>query len=165
MDSRTKYHWKPVKCGLGVNEEVQLAILEEMEQITKNMFFINPSGKLGQKQFQSGIIVSIQSTRQLYTELKQEGVDYFLTSRINQDALENTFSTIRYMGGSNSHPTAKMMCDRIRMLCVSKNVNIIIRNPSVEYQESNQFMSAEILDENNAGLMQGKRVPYHINIL
>ena len=33
------------------------------------------------------------------------------------------------------------------MLLVSKNVNFVISNPSVEYEESTQFISADILDE------------------
>ena len=147
MDSRSKYHWKKYKCGLGMNESMQLEILDKMENIVRNMFFLTKTGKLGQKQFQSGIIVTIKSVRQLYRDLKSEGKHFLLTSRVNQDCLENTFSTVRYMGGNNGHPTAKMFCDRIRMLLVSKNVNFVINNPSVEYEESTQFISADILDE------------------
>ena len=52
MDSRTKYHWKKCKCGLGINENIQLEILDKMENIVRNMFFLTKTGKLGQKQFQ-----------------------------------------------------------------------------------------------------------------
>ena len=40
MDSRTKYHWKQTKCGLGVNESMQLDILDKMENLVSNMFFL-----------------------------------------------------------------------------------------------------------------------------
>ena len=132
MDSRAKYNWKRAKCGLRVNEQIQFDILERIESLVKNMYFVTQTGRLGQKQFQSGIIVTIKSTKQLYNDLKKEGIHYLLTSRTNQDCLENSFSTLRFMGGSNAHPTANEFCDRLRMLCVSKSVNFIITNPSVE---------------------------------
>ena len=72
---------------------MQLEILDKMENIVRNMFFLTKTGKLGQKQFQSGIIVTIKSVRQLYRDLKSEGKHFLLTSRVNQDCLENTFST------------------------------------------------------------------------
>ena len=107
---------------------------------------VTQTGRLGQKQFQSGIIVTIKSIKQLYNDLKKEGIHYLLTSRTNQDCLENSFSTLRFMGGSNAHPTANEFCERLRMLCVSKSVNYVIMTPSVEYHDSSQFISAEILD-------------------
>ena len=90
--------------------------------------------------------MSIKSTIELYHEMKNEGVSYLLTSRLNQDALESTFSTIRYMGGHNSHPTAVEFCDRLRMLLVSKDARFVVSNPAVEYNEENQqFVSSEII--------------------
>ena len=50
----------------------------------------------------------------MYNELKNEGIIFLLTSRINQDALENTFSSLRYMGGNNCHPSAVECINRIR---------------------------------------------------
>ena len=97
--------------------------------------------------FQAGILVSIKSVIALYNELKSEGVEYLLTTRVNQDILENNFSKTRYMGGNNTHPTAANVCDRLRLLCVSKNTSYVVNNPSVEIQEASQFLTAEILDE------------------
>ena len=104
----------------GINEALQLQILTDMEEVTKNMFFLNNKGRLVQQPFQTGIPVSIKSIKNLYQELKSEGVSFMLTSKVNQGTLENHFSGVRYVSGSDSHPTASMFSDRIKMLCVSK---------------------------------------------
>ena len=56
------------------------------------------------KPFQKGILVNIKSTLALYQEMKEEGYSYLLTSRLNQDALESTFSRLRGIGKAiNNH--------------------------------------------------------------
>ena len=60
----------------------------------RNTSFLNSKGRLVKQPFQTGIIVSIQSVRHLYHELRAEGISYLLTSKVNQDALENIFSSI-----------------------------------------------------------------------
>ena len=85
-----------------------------MMKIVSNMFFINKKGNLCRKPFQSGIIVSIKSTKALFNELKEEGIEYFLTTRANQDCIENFFSCVRFMGGNNSHPSPVETVKRIR---------------------------------------------------
>ena len=111
------------------------------------MYFPSRCGNLVQKPFQTGIIVGINSTVSLYNDLKSEGIHFVLTSRLNQDALENTFSTLRLMGGSNSHPTALEVSNRIRKLCITKNVCIVANNPSVEITDNDEHISADLFDK------------------
>ena len=91
-----------------------------MQDLVSKMYFKTSKGNLGKKQFQSGISVSIKATLDLFYELKAEGIQYLLTSRINQDGLENLFSTIRLMGGNDSHPSARDFANRMRNLCLTK---------------------------------------------
>ena len=65
--------------------------MEKMSDLNKKMYFNSNNGKLDKKPFQSRIEVSINATIDLYKELKSEGIIFLLTSRINQDALENVF--------------------------------------------------------------------------
>ena len=51
------------------------------------------------------------------------------------------------MGGNNTHPTAANVCDRLRMLFVSKNVEFVVESPSVKIQEDTDILSAEIFRE------------------
>jgi len=81
MNSRTKFHWKNFKCGLGVHEQSQIDILKKMLDLVKRMYFGKDEASLKKKPFQTGIIVSIKSTLDLYADLKKEGISYVLTSR------------------------------------------------------------------------------------
>ena len=124
-----------------------MGILNEMEEIVRKMYFIDKkTGRLVQKPFQKGLLVSIRSIIELFKELKSDGLQYLLTTRVNQDVLENSFSSLRYMGGNNTHPSASNFCERICLLCVSKNIDFVLTNPSVEYSEESQFLSSDIID-------------------
>ena len=132
----------------GLKEDIQMGILHDMEALVNNMFFTNKkTGLLVQKPFQKGLLVSIKSVIGLFKELQSEGLTYILTTRVNQDALENSFSSLRYMGGNNTHPSASNFCERIRLLCVSKNIQFVVTNPSVEYSNECQFLSSDIIDK------------------
>ena len=102
---------------------------------------------LKKKPFQTGIIVSIKATLDLYEELKTEGFSFLLTSRLNQDSLENVFSQLRALGGNNTHPSSVQTINRIRILCLSKSVNEIVSNSSVEMSNEDTFLSVDLLDE------------------
>ena len=145
MDSRTKFHWKNNKCALGVHENEQINVLNKMLDLVNKMYFGKDS--LKKKPFQTGIIVSIKATLDLYEELKTEGFSFLLTSRLNQDSLENVFSQLRALGGNNTHPSSVQTINRIRTLCLSKNVNEIVSNSSVEMSNEDTFLSVDLLDE------------------
>ena len=124
-----------------------MGILNEMEEIVKKMYFIDKkTGRLVQKPFQKGLLVSIRSIIELFKELKSDGLQYLLTTRVNQDVLENSFSSLRYMGGNNTHPSASNFCKRIGLLCDSKNIHFVATNPYVKYSEESQFLSSDIID-------------------
>ena len=110
----------------------------------RNSSFTTKTGTLAKKKFQTGIIVSVKATLALYDELKSEELDFFMTSRVNQDALENVFSQLRLIGGSNTHPTAVECTNRIRNLCLLKHVNPVVSNPNVEMTDQDSFISAEL---------------------
>ena len=97
-----------------------------MLELVSNMFFVNRNGNLSRKPFQAGIIVGIKSVKALYRELMDEGADFFLTSRVNQDCIENLFSCVRAMGGSNSHPSPVETINRIRKALVCKNLDFVL---------------------------------------
>ena len=136
-----------------------MGILNEMKEIVKKMYFMDKkTGRLVQKPFQKGLLVSIRSIIELFKELKSDGLKYLLTTRVNQDVLENSFSSLRYMGGNNTHPSASNFCERIRLLCVLKNIHFVVTNPSVEYSEESQFLSSDIIDgaPDEVSIPQGK---------
>ena len=130
----------------GIHEDEQIQALLSMQDLVSKMYFKTSKGNLGKKQFQSGISVSIKATLDLFYELKAEGIQYLLTSRINQDGLENLFSTIRLMGGNDSHPSARDFANRMRNLCLTKNISLVVNNPSVELSDTDEFISSVLFD-------------------
>ena len=103
MNSRVQNNPNPLLCGMGKGEFAveQMKNLGLMEKFLDE-FSVFEGGKLkkSKQPWQIGIQCSIKSTRALHTELVQNGpFKYLLTSRLNQDCLENFFSRIR--GKSN----------------------------------------------------------------
>jgi len=106
MNSRTKFSKKQLECGFGVRLEEQTSVVLQMMKTAEEMKRV---GKRGNScvPFQKGIIISCSSLLSLHSVLsKERGVEFILTSHLNQDALENFFSRIRALGGSNTHPTS-----------------------------------------------------------
>ena len=136
MNSRMKYDFrKENRCGLGLNIEKQMKSLDDMQELCKYMYFRGKNGGLHKKPFQSGILTSIKSTKALFFELKDEGVEYILTTRVNQDCLESFISCVRGINGPNSHPSPVEAIDRIRKLSVTKNVDFVLDNSNVEQHD------------------------------
>ena len=79
----------------------------------------NKAGVKGPKKsmlpFQKGFVISIDSTLELFERYTSKyNAHYLLTSRLNQDCLENFFSRVRGMGGSNTHPGTVEFKNRLR---------------------------------------------------
>jgi hypothetical protein len=87
----------------GTNSMEQDGILNEVYAFAKNA---RSKGKHSLLPFQNGIMVSVNSLKSLYADLKEKyGFRYILTYRINQDVLENFFSFVRSMGRTYDHPS------------------------------------------------------------
>lgn len=147
MNSRTKYTAVPERCGFGVNEELQQKALSDMEEFVLNMDFCSFKKRRRKKftiPFQKGIIVSIKSTRELFSEVKAAGVDYLLMSKVNNDPIENYFSRVRGIGGDNTHPGPATAVYRMRILLLGKDPEHIVQNPAVMHMpsESEQHVTA-----------------------
>lgn len=54
----------------------------------------------------NGFYLTVNSVLQQWEDMKQCGGLYLLTSQLNQDPLENLFTTLRSRSGHNSNPTA-----------------------------------------------------------
>lgn len=87
--------------------------------------------------FIRGVVISSKSLLSLYEELSaKRGIEFLLTSHLNQDCLENFFSRIRAMGGSYTHPTTVEFIHRARRLIVGKSSELVVQTASVEMEES-----------------------------
>jgi hypothetical protein len=135
MNSRLEFDSNQFKCAYGVHLEEQRGALEKMLQITVKMRAINRKGLLP---FQKGIIIGIRSIIQLYQELSARfEVRYLRTVCENQDITENFFSRVRALGITYTHPGPVACKNRIRLLILGKDADIIIRSSSVQMDALN----------------------------
>lgn len=118
-NSSLPYTSQNEKCAFGVNFELQQRILENMS------IFVEDTRVFGSKHilpFQNGILLSNKSLLGLYEYLRQSyNVQYIITTKLNQDVLENFFSFIRSMGRTNDHPDALQFIYRMRWFVMGKH--------------------------------------------
>jgi hypothetical protein len=141
-NSRCIYSEKKLACGFGLHIQEQLGILDRMEKTISEM---RVRGRKSLLPFQKGILLSISSIRNLYQEVKLEGKNCLLTAHCNSDAAENFFSCIRTMGVSNDHPGPVDCLNRIRMLVISRDAEIVIQTSSVEIESSKSEPETNLL--------------------
>ncbi len=102
--------------------------------------------------FQKGWLVSIDSAIELYEKMRAKyNASFLMTSRINQDILENLFSRIRYIAGANTHPGCVEFMNRLRLVVLGKSSEFIIATAPVEMDqdsdcgETDMILSEELL--------------------
>jgi len=99
-------------------------------------------GKFGLQIFQKAILMHINCTKLLFKILQQSGFKYLLTSKINQDALENLFSQLRSRGGLNDHPSPLNALFRLRMIILGKNPGIVSKQATTTDKNNEEFIIA-----------------------
>lgn len=104
LNSHLKYVGNcPGKNAFGTNLDTQKNLLNKMSAFIANMRVGNHKGLIP---FQKGILLTNRPIPELYDYVHDNyKVDYLLTSRLNQDVVENFFAYIRGMGGPNDLPT------------------------------------------------------------
>ena len=69
-----------------------------LDDFYETVSFIKVKGKKSLMPWQHGILTTNNAIQELYEFLKtQFGITYILTSRFNQDALENLFCQLRFL--------------------------------------------------------------------
>ncbi|KAF6216710.1 hypothetical protein GE061_001056 [Apolygus lucorum] len=72
---------------------------------------------------QQGLLMSINSLKGLFGELKSDGYTYVMASRCNEDILESYFSKIRGLGKFYDHPTPTAVSQRIKTLMPTRHAH------------------------------------------
>ena len=67
----------------------------------------------------NGFIMTIKSVRLLAADMIASGSPYLITSRLNQDPLENLFGTLRGRSGCNQNPSAMTMRRNLQYFMVA----------------------------------------------
>jgi hypothetical protein len=92
-----------------------ISFLEKVVELFKSIT-VGPEGNW--KPVQTGVIMATTTVLQLQKDiLDSGGIEYFMTSRLSQDALENTFSIVRL---KDALPTPKQVKYGLRNICISQ---------------------------------------------
>lgn len=102
LNSKTKYEKNPFRCAFITNNEVD-TYLEFMVNYISNTALVNKTTVYCFK----GLIQSIRAIQTVSKNILWEniGIEYILTSRYNQDPVENLFAQIRAANGNNRNPS------------------------------------------------------------
>ena len=107
----------------------QRAALLKMQNLVETMAI---NGKSSLLPFQKGILVSIKATLDLFEYVEKEfGLNFLLTTHLNQDHLENLFSCLRGMIGNHQHPSPLECMRRLRIFLIGRNITLVIENAPV----------------------------------
>ena len=144
MNSKRMFDQNALSCGMNPNlhGKSQLSILDQMENFLDTFHVmdteVNGYRKKAKMPWQYGLMCSVRATRALYVDLVIKGpFTFLLTSKLNQDCLENLFSRLRALGGDNVHPTPLEAMRRMRILLLVRGADLLIRRPAVEMEDDN----------------------------
>ena len=84
-----------MKSAYGISPSSQEEALNKLERLCETMRVV---GKTKMLPFQTAFLVSIESLRGLFADLKKEDFSYIMTPKLNQDILESFFSQLRSLG-------------------------------------------------------------------
>lgn len=109
--------------------------------------------------FQKALLMNINRTRKLLNIVQEHGLTYLLTSKVNQDVLENLFSQLRTRGGLNDHPSPLNALYRLRMIILGKSPGFVSTSSNTNDNNQEEFMMAktfkqinfQIIDNENNG--------------
>jgi len=131
---------KMLASGFGMHFEEQAAKINQMMEVAEKMRRIGK--KTSNLPFQKGIIISSRSLLELYSELSiRYRVQFILTSRLNQDVLENFFSRVRALGGSNGHPSSVDFIQRTKNLIIGRAADLVVETASVKMEDDEKDLS------------------------
>lgn len=99
-------------------------------------------GKQSLQLFQKALLMNINGTKLVLQIFMEYNLKYLLTSKVNQDALENIFSQLRSGGGLNDHTSSVNALHRLRTIILGKNSGIVSRSSNTADQNQEDFLVA-----------------------
>lgn len=110
--SHPNNHRTPYTAPYGLFLDDQNSLLDKMYNTFLSM---KCNGKFGLQIFQKALLMHINGMKLLLKIVQGHGLKYILSSKVNQDALENLFSQLRTRGGLNDHPSPLNALYRLRI--------------------------------------------------
>ncbi|KAF0304011.1 Transposable element P transposase [Amphibalanus amphitrite] len=150
-NSRAPYDAKDERCAYGVSPTIKtrqdeaLAAMDRLMQTAKKVSKKHPSGRSAPLPCQRGVQRSNASLRGLLVDVRAACPDvrHIMTSHVNQDCVENAFSQMRSMCGSNTTPDAVEARVRLRIMLMAPSPLAAVRSRGcpVEVEPQTDFLT------------------------
>lgn len=131
-----------------MKEEDQLFALNTMHELIVELRQIGSKRMLP---FQKGIQMTCTSLKLLLPAMKSlYGLKFIMTSRVNQDCLENFFSRIRALGRTYDHPGPAEFLHRMRLLILGQCPDLVVESSPVLF-EQDEMLTVSLTSTVNMG--------------
>ncbi|CAL1682573.1 unnamed protein product [Lasius platythorax] len=158
LNVRSKFP-KPKKCNMPLSDSTFIELKQYAENIIEYIKNIEDCEhrsilKSNRRTGFLGLIICLQNIFELFLLLKEKGLEYLLTYKLNQDHLETFFSAIRSRGGFNNNPSAKHFESSYKRLLVRHEVkaaetgNCMINDIQILFVSSKKEDTLFIEEEN-----------------
>lgn len=140
--SHPNNHWTPFTAPYGLFLDDQNSLLDKMYN---TFLFMRCNGKYSLQIFQKAVLMHINGLKLLLKIVRDHGLKYILSSKVNQDALENLFSQLRTRGGLNDHPSPLNALYRLRMIILGKNPGVTSNQTNTTDTNNEEFLLAKTM--------------------
>lgn len=144
LNSRCLYDSNPMKCALSVKSPQIKKTLEEGILVMEKLSKVSKTGVVSRPPCFDGLVLTINSILLLYEQEIFNKKSYLITSRLNQDVLENFFAIVRQRGGSNRNPSVRIF----RAIFRTNAIHQIMKPPSTNC-EQDQDVYMDLNEETN----------------
>ena len=140
VNSKSRFSSKRFASAVS-DESGHIKFWEECVEWIKSWKFINyDKRKIVKPASQKGWIQTLNGLMGLWNDLKND-IGFMLTNRFNQDPLENTFSSVRSIGGFSDNPNCTQFRNSIQAIIVQ---NFMKKSASANCEEDSDFNLIEL---------------------
>lgn len=146
MNSKERKSPKPLACAASARTNHE-KFWRDMCEWVQSWKFLNRDGTdSSAKPSQRGLIITLKAVLGVFEFFKSEGIPFLLTNRLNQDCLENTFSSVRRRGGFRDNPDCREFRATIRYVIVH-NFTKKTRRANCEKDDAVNFITLSNMNE------------------
>ena len=165
INSTRDYHPYPYKCAYGTNLDLQRQALLDFKNLVQNMQVMNKanegSAKIKFQPWQKGVLLVCSGFTLMYEYLAEKyQITSFKTYRVCQDTVEQTFSTLRALGGNNPNMDPVDFIYRLERFCIGGGKGITVDKANILFDNGAQTLT---ISRNNADLVEEEPVPEKVS--
>lgn len=142
--SHPNNHSTPYTAPYGLFLEEQDSLLDKM---FNTFLLMRCNGKYGLQTFQKALLMHINGLKLLLKIVCNNGLKYILTSKLNQDVLENLFLQLQNMGGLNDHSSPLNALYRLCMIILGKTPVVVSNQTNISDSNNEEFLVATTIKQ------------------